>query len=136
MSDSRIVDLLDVTYDYDRQSGVLLLREAEGARRTLAIPVALNDAHHIWRVARGEPRPRPTTHDLAIDLMSRAGAQIVSAVVARVEDGVFYGEVHLMTREGPATCDARPSDAIALALRQTPRAPLLVADEVFSLVAL
>ncbi|MBU6496613.1 MAG: bifunctional nuclease family protein [Acidobacteria bacterium] len=132
MSDTRIVDLLDVTYDYDRQAGILLLREAEGARRTLAIPVALTDAQQVWRVARGESRPRPSTHEIALDLLARAGAQVVSAVVTRQENGVFFAEVHLMTSSGPEVSDERPSDAIALALRHVPRAPLLVAGEVLA----
>ncbi len=136
MNPLHIVDLLDVTYDFERQAGVLLLREAEGAGRTLAIPVALADAQQVRRAARGESLPRPSTHDLTLALLNASGTHVVSAVVTREEEGLFFAEVHLMTTQGAQSRDARPSDALTLALRQTPRAPILVADEVLSRAAL
>ncbi len=128
MSENRIVDLLDVTYDYAAQAGVLLLREAEGAGRTLAIPVALGDAQQIWRAARGDVRSRPGTHELTVGILALTGVQLVSVVVTKREEGVYFAEIHLMSSNGPQLLDARPSDAVTLALRHTPRTPLLVAD--------
>jgi len=71
--------------------------------------------------------PRPLTHDLFVATLEQIGAPLTSVRITRLEDGVFYGELVLGER-GATVVDARPSDAIALALRAG--APVLVADEV------
>ncbi|MFQ5923038.1 MAG: bifunctional nuclease domain-containing protein, partial [Anaerolineales bacterium] len=65
---------------------------------------------------RGETTPRPLTHNLMGDLLKSAGVSVERVVVTELRDTVFYGEVRVRGRNGVVDVDARPSDAIALAL--------------------
>lgn len=66
---------------------------------------------------RGETAPRPLTHDLMGNLLKAAGVVVERVVVTELRDtGVFYSEVRVRGRNGAVDVDARPSDAIALAL--------------------
>ncbi len=131
----RVVQVADVVYDYARATAVVVLVEAEGRRRELRLPVALGDAtaiHHAWRHVAGI---RPTTAELATFIIQELRADVVAARIVRHEAGVYYGELDLMTAQGRRVFDARPSDAITLALRQSVPAPLLVAEGVLGLGA-
>jgi hypothetical protein len=130
----RVVRVDQVTYDFSSASAVVLLREAEGVRRVLALPVALNDAtaiHHAWQHVAGR---RPATNELVVSILQELHADVIAARIVRVDAGVYYGELDLMTKDGRRVFDCRPSDAIALALRQVVPAPLLVAEELLALV--
>lgn len=65
----------------------------------------------------GREPPRPLTHDLIGNLLGALGAVIDKVVVTSVDEGTFFADVHLLTRTGPVTISARPSDAVALAVR-------------------
>ena len=69
--------------------------------------------------------PRPLTHDLLKDVVGAVGRTLAEVRITRLEDGVFYAELDL--GDG-AVVSARPSDAIALALRTS--SPILVDDNV------
>jgi bifunctional DNase/RNase len=125
----RVVQVDQVTYDFSNASAAVVLREAEGMRRVLALPVALNDAtaiHHAWQHVAGR---RPATNELVVFILQELHADVIAARIVRVDAGVYYGELDLMSKQGRRVFDCRPSDAIALALRQVVPAPLLVADE-------
>lgn len=61
--------------------------------------------------------PRPMTHDLLRDTLIRLGARLQRVLINDLQDNTFYALLFLDTPQGPAEIDARPSDAIALALR-------------------
>jgi uncharacterized protein len=72
--------------------------------------------------------PRPMTHDLLRDTLAQVGARLVRVTVTDLQDNTFYALLHLETHDGPRDIDARPSDAIALALRCD--APIFVEERV------
>jgi bifunctional DNase/RNase len=72
--------------------------------------------------------PRPMTHDLLKNIIDDMQAKVEQVVISDVADSTYYAVVHLTTASGPAAVDARPSDAIALALRS--RAPIMVEPKV------
>ncbi|HNX20111.1 MAG TPA: bifunctional nuclease family protein [Acidobacteriota bacterium] len=72
--------------------------------------------------------PRPMTHDLLREALRQLGAKLVRVAVVDLQDNTFYAALELETPFGPKTLDARPSDAIALALRC--QAPILVDERV------
>jgi bifunctional DNase/RNase len=61
------------------------------------------------------------THDLMKNLLEEMGAEIERVVVCDLRENTFYATIHLRTRERTIAVDARPSDAIALALRTQSR---------------
>jgi bifunctional DNase/RNase len=72
--------------------------------------------------------PRPMTHDLMKNILEDLEAKVERIVVCSLRDNTFYATIHLASSGGTRTIDARPSDAIALALRT--QAPIYVEDDV------
>ena len=115
--------------DASSQAFVVVLEEKEGAR-ALPIWIGRPEAEAIAAHLNGVKRERPMTHDLAQTLIAALGGLLRRVQVTRVVEGTFYAELHL-TRGGQAmVVDARPSDAIAIALRC--EAPIFVAEALFA----
>jgi bifunctional DNase/RNase len=98
---------------------LVLLRDQE---RSVFIPIwiGLSEAVSIQMELDERQSPRPMTHDLIAKILREMNVRLVKVTVNEVEDAVFYASLHLQFGEGDATIqqlDARPSDAIALALR-------------------
>ena len=126
----RVVQVADIAFDFFATTSTLVLREAEGSHRELIIPIALADAtaiHQAWRHLVGR---RPTTNELVTFILQELQADVIAARIVRLDAGVFYAELDLMTPKGRRVFDCRASDAISLALRQAVAAPLLVAEDV------
>lgn len=114
--------------DAASQAFVLVLEEREGERQ-LPIWIGRPEAEAIAAHLNGIRRERPMTHDLAQSLVSALGGLLRRVQVTKVQKGTYFAELHL-TRAGQAiVVDARPSDAIALALRL--EAPIFVAEALF-----
>ena len=127
----RVVQVADIAFDFFATTSTLVLREAEGSHRELIIPIALADAtaiHQAWKHLVGR---RPTTSELVTFILQELQADVIAARIVRLDAGVFYAELDLMTPKGRRVFDCRASDAIALALRQAVAAPMLVAEDVF-----
>ena len=82
----------------------------------------------------GQDPPRPLTHDLFVDVLRTLGAQVQRILIVKVEDDVFYARLFLQAEneimeKKIIELDARPSDCIALAVRQA--APLYVLKTVW-----
>jgi len=73
--------------------------------------------------------PRPLTHDLFLTLFGRLKVVVTRVVITDLKDGIYYAIVFLDAGGKEMQLDARPSDAIALAIRA--KAPVLVEDRVF-----
>lgn len=106
---------------------IVILRDEEG-QRVLPIWVGIFEANAIALQIENVTTPRPMTHDLLRNVIHDLKATVERIVVCDVQDNTFYALIHL-TRDGqPMAIDARPSDAIALALRT--RAPIFVEEAV------
>ncbi len=77
--------------------------------------------------------PRPNSHDLARDLIRGLDAEVVRVVVTELRDGTYYATLHLQNGQRSVGIDARPSDAIAIALRA--QAPIFVRETLFGAAA-
>ena len=109
------------------QGYVVILREKEG-ERWLPIFIGAAEAQAISLLLQDLRYSRPLTFDLFHNLLDASEAQIKKIAVTKLRDNTFYALVDLKTYQGDVQIDARPSDAIALALRS--KAPIFVADEV------
>jgi bifunctional DNase/RNase len=78
--------------------------------------------------------PRPNTHDLAKRLLEGLGARVQRVVVTELRESTYYGLIVMEGPGGTVEVDARPSDAIALALRVD--APIFVREALFEEAAL
>lgn len=109
----RELDVLGVRVEMPTKQPLVLLRESEGARY-LPIWIGAVEASAIAFAQQGEPTPRPLTHALMQQVVEALGDELVEVRIVDVDDGVFFA---LLAFASGTTVDARPSDAIALALR-------------------
>lgn len=106
---------------------IVVLRDLEG-QRILPIWVGVFEANAIALQIENVQTPRPMTHDLLRNLLSDLSATVERVVVCELKDNTFYATIQLKVGERTLAVDARPSDAIALALRT--ESPIFVEDSV------
>ncbi|MFN8171590.1 MAG: bifunctional nuclease family protein [Candidatus Nanopelagicales bacterium] len=120
----RELEVVGVRVEMPSNSPVVLLREREGGRY-LPIWVGAAEATAIAYAQQGVVPPRPLTHDLLRDVLGALGATLTEVRITALEDGVFFA---VLVFDSGLEVSARPSDAIALALRV--EAPIKGAPEV------
>ena len=106
---------------------IVILKDKEGDR-VLPIWVGIFEANAIALQIENIATPRPMTHDLLKNIITDLDGRVDRVVVTDLKENTFYAIVHLTVRGERIAVDARPSDAIALALRT--RAPILVEEAV------
>lgn len=110
------VEVVGVRVEVPSNQPIVLLRESEG-ERFLPIWIGAVEATAIAFAAGGVRPPRPLTHDLLKDLVVGLGATLERVELTELKEGVFYADLVLDSPQGSRRVSARPSDAIALALR-------------------
>lgn len=116
--------VVGVRVEMPHQQPILVLKELAGPR-SLPIMIGSGEATAIAMHLQGMVPPRPMTHDLFKDSLSALGRTLTQVRVVDFRDGTFYGE---LVFDADVTVSARPSDAIALAVRC--EVPVFVADAV------
>ena len=106
---------------------IVILRDKDGAK-TLPIWVGMFEANAIALQIENISTPRPMTHDLLRNVIEDLRASVQKVVVCDLQENTFYALIYLSLNGDTVAVDARPSDAIALALRT--RAPIFVEDSV------
>jgi len=106
---------------------IVILRDKDG-QRVLPIWVGIFEANAIALQIENVATPRPMTHDLLRNVIHDLHAAVQKIVVCDLQENTFYAVIYLTMGGGTVSIDARPSDAIALALRT--RAPIFVEDSV------
>ena len=111
------MEVVGVRIEMPSNQPIVLLKEVEGSR-FLPIWVGAHEATAIAFAQQDMNPKRPLTHDLMADVLSAIDATLVAVQITGITDGVFYSELHLRSGEVAINpISARPSDAIALALR-------------------
>ncbi len=119
------VEVIGVRVEMPSNAPIVLVRPIAGGA-LLPIWIGPNEAAAIAMAQQGVAAPRPLTHDLFVATLLQLGTPLLRVRITRLEEGVFFAELDLQGQ----SVDARPSDAIALALRAG--VPILLADEVLA----
>src|SRR5262245_40123633 len=106
---------------------IVILRDKEG-QKVLPIWVGIFEANAIALQIENVATPRPMTHDLLRNVIQDLNAAVQRVVVSDLQENTFYALIYLTVNGETVAIDARPSDAIALALRT--RAPIFVEEKV------
>ncbi|MSO30578.1 MAG: bifunctional nuclease family protein [Acidobacteria bacterium] len=106
---------------------IVILKDKDGDR-VLPIWVGIFEANAIAVQIENVEARRPMTHDLLRNVITDLDGRVDRVVVSEVKDNTFYAVIHLTVHGARVAIDARPSDAIALALRT--RSPILVDEDV------
>jgi uncharacterized protein len=126
VSELRLVEVVGVRVEMPSNQPIVLLKEIDGIRY-LPIWVGAAEATAIAFAQQGLTPPRPLTHDLIKNIIDNLGTKVESVQVTHLTDGVFYSKILL---DKGVEVSARPSDAIALALRTG--SPIYGTEDVFN----
>jgi hypothetical protein len=108
-------------------SPIVVLKDDE-EKFFLPIWVGIFEANAIALQLENVATPRPMTHDLLKNMIGELHGQVMRIVISDLRDSTFFAQIRVLTGGKTLEVDARPSDAIALALRT--EAPIFVAQEV------
>jgi len=106
---------------------IVVLKDGED-KIFLPIWVGIFEANAIALQLEHVETPRPMTHDLLRNLIKHVDAEVTRVVINELRDSTFYARIHMTQKGRDLDIDARPSDAIAVALRAG--APIFVAQTV------
>ncbi|MGE0606902.1 MAG: bifunctional nuclease family protein [Pirellulales bacterium] len=110
---------------------VIYLREVEGSR-TFPILIGIFEATMIDRRVKGMQAPRPLTHDLLVNMAEHLGAEFQDVVISELKDHTYFARLRLRHEGELIEVDARPSDAIVVAVTCKPPLPIYVSEEVLN----
>ncbi len=128
-TDGNLVKLLvhGVLRDPNTETQIVILKD-EQQQETLPIWVGLAEGDAISHAMSQTPTPRPMTHDLIRSFTEHLGVTVNRVVVTDVKANTYFATIYMTAKGAERTVDARPSDAIALALRT--QSPIFVAKPV------
>ena len=116
-----------VVFDQSKGAAVITLLDETG-KRALPLLIGVPEALAIFRELNRYPSPRPMVYDLFKNVLDGLHVTIERVVIDAFKDDTFYANIFMQVDRGQVVADARPSDAIALALKA--QAPIFVIDEV------
>ena len=122
------VKVTKISYHSESKSYAVILKEITG-EKCLPVIVGSFEAQSIALAIETVDTPRPLTHDLICDLISGVDGVLNAVRINSLDEGVFFSQLEIESiKLGKRIIDARPSDAIAIALRMN--TPILVAKKV------
>ena len=110
---------------------VIFLKEIDGPR-TFPILIGLYEASSINRHVKREETPRPLTHDLLVNAVEQLGGKFQDVVISELKDHIYYAVLRVRHEGELIEIDARPSDAIAVAVTCDPQLPIFVNEDVLT----
>jgi bifunctional DNase/RNase len=110
---------------------IIFLKETEGDR-TFPIVIGIFEATSIEKRVRGLPSPRPLTHDLVVNVVENLGGEFQDVVITELKDHTYYARLRVRHDGELVEIDARPSDAIAVAVTCNPVLPIYVNEDVLN----
>ena len=108
---------------------VIYLQEVDGERQ-FPILIGMFEATSIDRRVKKWESPRPLTHDLIVHAVEQMGAELDSVVITELREHTYYARLRIKQDGQLIEIDARPSDAIAVAVTCDPHLPIYVSEEV------
>jgi bifunctional DNase/RNase len=110
---------------------VIYLREVDG-ERNFPILIGLFEATSINRRVNGFPSPRPLTHDLIVSIVENLGGELQDVVICELKEHTYFARLRVRHDGELIEIDARPSDAIAVAVTCDPPLPIYVNEDVLN----
>lgn len=110
---------------------IIYLKEVNG-ERTFPILIGIFEATSIDRRVKGYPSPRPLTHDLIVSAIEHLGGELQDVVITELKEHTYYARLRVRRDGELIEIDARPSDAIAVAVTCKPPLPIYVNEEVLN----
>ena len=109
----------------------IFLKEIDG-ERTFPILIGIFEATSIDRRVKGFTSPRPLTHDLIVKVVEDLGAEFQDVVINELKEHTYFAKLRVRHEGELVEIDARPSDAIAVAVTCNPTLPIFVNEDVLN----
>ncbi len=110
---------------------VIYLKEVDG-ERAFPILIGIFEATSIDRRVKGHPSPRPLTHDLIVSVVENLGGEFQDVIINELKDHTYFAQLRVRHDGELVEIDARPSDAIAVAVTCSPPLPIYVNEDVLN----
>ena len=110
------VEVNSIRLEENTETPIMLLLDPS-TQKVLPIWIGTIEAVSIAYAQEGIKHARPQTHDLIIDIIESLNGTIAEVVISDLQDNTYYAEIIIIGDQGKVSLSARPSDAIALALR-------------------
>jgi uncharacterized protein len=123
----RKMNIGTVLFDQSKGAAVVTLTEEDG-ERALSIYIGIPEGMAVFRELHRTPNQRPLIHDLFQTILQGLQARLEKVLIDSMSDTTYYARLYLRHRDITVVIDARPSDAIALAVKL--QAPIYVAEAV------
>ncbi|HEV2360458.1 MAG TPA: bifunctional nuclease family protein [Acidimicrobiales bacterium] len=133
-SPMRLVELRGIEVQLPSTNPTLVFDEVDPPRRELRITIGQTEGIAIAYALRRIDTPKPLTHDLFRSVLEAFGVSVDVVRITAVSGTSFSAELVLTGRTGTRVVECRPSDALALALRQPVPVPIMVAPDVMDQV--
>ncbi|HIO42071.1 MAG TPA: bifunctional nuclease family protein [Aquifex sp.] len=125
------VEVWGIAVDPFNQSPIVVLKNKQNPKEVLPIWIGHPEASGIMMVLNNVEFERPLTYELINNLLETVGAVVEKVEISDIKDGTYYATIYVKTPAGEIKeVDARPSDAINIALRTG--APIYVAEHVMN----
>lgn len=111
------------------ESQVVFLKEVDGDRQ-FPILIGFFEATSIDKRVKKIHRPRPLTHDLLVGIVESLGGELDSVVISELKDQTYFANLRIKFEGELVEIDARPSDAIAVAVTCDPTLPIFIEEDV------
>jgi hypothetical protein len=113
------------------ENQVIYLKEVDGERQ-FPILIGIFEASSIDRRVKNVVSPRPLTHDLIVNAIEQLGAELQDVVINELREHTYFAKLRVRFQGELVEIDARPSDAIAVAVTCQPPLPIYVNEEVLN----
>ena len=124
------VEIKKISYHPSSRNYAVILNEV-GGERHLPVVVGSFEAQSIALAIEVADTPRPLTHDLICNIFDKINYQLKAVKIDNISNGIFYATMELSSNKlGQIDIDARPSDAIAIAIRL--QTPIFVSEDVMN----
>ena len=116
MKKSIVVEVNGIRLEEETDNPIMLLLDPV-SNRVLPLWIGTIEAVAIAYAQEGVLHSRPQTHDLLVNIIESLNASISEVCIVDIQNKTYYAEIKIITLDGEVSLSARPSDAIALALR-------------------
>jgi bifunctional DNase/RNase len=121
------MELYKIIISETQDQQLIVLKEVDGERK-FPILIGTPEAYAIDRRLKGNPTPRPLTHDLLASVIEQMGGTVSRIEINNLQDHTFFARIQIQQNSHVIEIDSRPSDAIALGIATT--VPIFVAEHV------
>ena len=108
--------------------GYILFLKRENSTTKIPILIGSNEAQSLSLAYEDIRLPRPTTHDLTLNIINELDAEIKQVIIKKYHNGTFFASILIIKNNETIEIDSRPSDAISIALKKI--IPIYVTNEI------